>query len=126
MDAKISITGRLTANPELRFTPNGSAVVKFDVAINERKLNKATNQWEDGEAMFLRVEAWKQLAESAADRLEKGDLVTVVGDLKPDNWEKDGQKRIGFKVAAKEIAASVRGRKNGSHVGVAPVQEPAW
>lgn len=110
-DAILTITGRLTADPQLRFIPSGDAVVSFTVAQNERKLDKATGQWVDGEAMFVKVEAWRQLAEGAAERLEKGSLVTVTGNLKPDNYEKDGEKRKGFKLVAKDIGASVRAKK---------------
>ena len=122
-EAVLTITGRLTADPELRFIPSGDAVVKFSVAQNERKLDKQSGQWVDGEAMFIKVEAWRQLAEGAAEALERGSLVTVVGTLKPDNYEKDGQKRIGFKLVAKEIGASVRARKN---VEPKVEQEVAW
>lgn len=122
-EAKISVTGRLTSDPEIKYTPSGDAVVKLSVAVNERKFVRATNQWVDGETMYLRVEAWKQLGEKSAEQLRQGDTVTVLGDLKPDNWEKDGQKRIGFKVSAREISLSVRSRK---HEPAAAVQESAW
>lgn len=122
MGAAISFTGRLTADPELKYTPSGAAVVNFSVAVNERKFDRSTNQWVDGEAMYLNVEAWKQLAEGAGEALTRGSLVTITGELKPDNWEKDGQKRTGFKVSANEIGASVKGFKPSER----PVGEPAW
>lgn len=120
--SKMTISGRLTADPQLRFIPSGDAVASFTVAQNDRRYDKATNQWVDGEALFLKVEAWRQLGEGAAEQLRKGDAVVVVGTLKPDNWEKDGQKRIGFKLVAEDIGASVRARKRAEEAA----QEPAW
>lgn len=125
-DAILTITGRLTAEPQLRFIPSGDAVASFTVAQNERKLDKATGQWVDGEAMFIKVEAWRQLAEGAAERLEKGSLVTVTGNLKPDNYTKDGVERKGFKLVAKDIGASVRAKKQSSQPQQQQLQEVDW
>ena len=80
MSAIATMTGRLTAVPQLRFIPSGDAVASFTVAYTKRKFDKATNTWsDDGEALFMNVTAWKQLAEGAAEHLDKGDLVTVPG-----------------------------------------------
>lgn len=125
--SKISIAGRLTADPQLRFIKSGDAVVSFTVAQNDRKYDKATGQWVDGEPLFMKVEAWRLIAEGAADQLHKGDAVVVIGVLKPDNWEKDGQKRQGFKIVADEIGASVRARKRVEQpVAAGGVEEPIW
>jgi single-strand DNA-binding protein len=122
MSVTTTIVGRLTADPEIRFIPAGDAVVKFTVARNDRKYNKQTSQWEDGESLFLTVTAWRQLAEGAADSLKKGDLVIVTGALKQRSWEKDGKKNTVLELAAEEIGSSVRSRKSAA----APVQEAAW
>lgn len=104
----MTIVGRLTADPQLRFLPTGDAVATFTVAQNNRRYDKQTSQWVDGESLFMKVECWRQLAEGAAEALQKGIEVVVVGELKPDNYEKDGQKRYGVKLAAQSVGASVR------------------
>lgn len=105
------VVGRLVADPQLRFLPTGDAVASFTVAQNNRRYDKATSQWVDDEALFMKVECWRQLAEGAADALHKGSEVVVVGDLKPDNYEKDGVKKFGVKLSAKAVGASVRARQ---------------
>ena len=126
--ATITISGRLTHDPKLRFIPSGDAVASFSVAVNERKFDKATGQWVEGEALFLEVEAWRQLGEGAAERLERGSFVTVVGTLRPNNWTKDdGVEKKGMKVVATEIGLTVRASKPASSARQATaVQEPAW
>lgn len=127
MSQPITISGRLTADPKLRFIPAGDAVASFSVAVNERKLDKATGQWVDGEVLFLDVEAWRQLGEGAAERLERGSFVTVVGTLRPNNWTKDGVEKKGMKVVATEIGLTVRASKAATPAREAnAVQEPAW
>lgn len=121
----ITIVGRLTADPQLRFLPTGDAVASFTVAQNNRRFDKATSQWVDDEALFMRVECWRQLAEGAADGLHKGSEVVVVGELKPDNYEKDGQKRFGVKLAAKSVGASVRARREAAPAETRQ-EEMAW
>lgn len=111
-DAVMTISGRLTADPQLRFTPGGDAVASFSVAHSERKLDKATNTWSDsGDPLFVNVSAWKQLGEGAAETLRKGDSVIVTGKVVQKNWEKDGVKRSSIELVAKEIGLSVRARK---------------
>lgn len=126
--ASITISGRLTADPKLRFIPSGDAVASFSVAVNDRKLDKSTGQWVDGEPLFVNVEAWRQLGEGAADKLSRGSVVTVVGTLKPDNWEKNGEQRKSVKIVATEVGLSVRSVKSaaGQSRSSEPVQEPAW
>ncbi|WP_457028084.1 single-stranded DNA-binding protein [Kitasatospora sp. P5_F3] len=83
---------RLVADPELRFTPNGHAVTKIRLAFNSRRLNKQTDQWEDGDTFWIEGSAWQQLAENTAETLTKGMEVLVSGELRTESWEKDGQK----------------------------------
>lgn len=128
MSAIATISGRLTADPQLRFIPSGDAVASFTVAYSKRKLDKVTNTWsDDGEPLFLNVTAWKNLGEGAADKLEKGDLVTVTGKLQQRSWEKDGQKQSRIELIADEIGLSVRARNSVRKETVQePAQEVAW
>jgi single-strand DNA-binding protein len=84
--------GRLTGDPELRFTQAGKAVASIPLAFNSRKLNPQTNQWEDGDTFFVRGTVWERLAENATETLSKGMEVMVSGELRTERWEKDGQK----------------------------------
>ncbi len=74
-----TLTGNLTSDPELRFTPSGAAVANFTVAAISRTFDKTTNQWRDGEALFLRCNLWRQPAENLAESLHRGDRVIVTG-----------------------------------------------
>lgn len=124
-DATMMISGRLTADPQLRFIPSGDAVATFTVAHSKRKYDKATNTWsDDGNPLFMRVSAWRQLAEGAADALHKGDAVVVVGEVQQRDWEKDGVKRTSVELVAREVGLSVRSRK-GAPVA-AQQQEVDW
>jgi single-strand DNA-binding protein len=90
----ITINGNLTSDPELRFTPSGVAVAKFTVASTPRTFDKASNDWKDGETLFLTCNVWRQAAENAAESLTKGTRVIVVGRLKARSYEtKEGDKR---------------------------------
>ena len=102
--------GRLTADPELRFTPSGAAVCDFTVAGNDRRRNKQTNEWEDGPATFLRCSAWNDMAENIAESLRKGDEVLVTGRIAQREWEKDGIKRTTHEVSVDTIGPSLRWR----------------
>lgn len=83
----LPVIGNLTGDPELRFTPQGSAVAKFTVAVNPRRFDKAKNEWVDGEPSFYRCTAWRQLAENVVESLKKGDRVIVIGDLAERRWQ---------------------------------------
>ena len=112
MNGKVpmSITGNLTADVELKFTPNGVAVANFTVASTPRVWNKQTNAWEDGQALFMRCRAWRDLAENIAEsRLTKGTRVTVSGTLTQRNWEDEQQQKHSiYELDAEEVAASLR------------------
>jgi single-strand DNA-binding protein len=95
----LTLVGNLTSDAELRFTPSGVAVAKFTVASTPRNLNKATNEWEDGETIFITCNVWRQAAENAAESLEKGTRVIVNGRLKSRSYEtKEGEKRTVFEM----------------------------
>jgi len=84
---QVTIVGNLTRDPELRYTPNGSALVKFGVAVSRRFKDEATGQWKDAETSFFDVTAWRQLAENIAESLTQGSRVVVVGRLRTNQWE---------------------------------------
>jgi single-strand DNA-binding protein len=98
---QITVVGNLTGDPELRFTPQGVAVVKFSIAVNPRIFDKASGEWKDGEPSYHRVTAWRGLAESIAESLTKGTRAVVVGNLAERRWEDDkGDKRSGWEITA--------------------------
>lgn len=108
-DTPITIVGNLVADPELRFIPNGAAVTTIRVASTPRVYNRETQQWEDGEALFLTCNIWRQAAENVAESLTKGARVVVVGKLKQRSYQtKEGENRTVFEVDADEIAPSLK------------------
>ncbi|MFB9315462.1 single-stranded DNA-binding protein [Nocardioides plantarum] len=105
----ITVVGNITDDPELRFTPSGAAVANFTVASTPRTLNKQTNEWEDGEAMFLRCSIWRQAAENVAESLQKGARVIVNGRMRARSWEdREGNKRTSFEIDVDEIGPSLK------------------
>jgi single-strand DNA-binding protein len=109
-DTTTIITGNLTEDPELRFTPNGVAVAGLRVAVTSRV--KDGDAWKDGDTSYFRVNVWRTLAEHTADSLTKGDRVIVVGRLKTRSWETpEGDKRTVVEVEADEIGPSLLGHR---------------
>ena len=105
----ITVIGNLTGDPELRFTPSGAAVASFTVASTPRTLDKATNEWKDGEALFLRCSIWRQAAENVAESLQKGMRVMVQGRLKQRSYEtKEGEKRTVIELDVEEVGPSLK------------------
>ena len=105
----ITVVGNLTDDPELRFTPSGAAVANFTVASTPRSFNKQTNEWEDGEALFLRCSIWRQAAENVAESLQRGMRVVVQGRLRARTWEtREGEKRTSFEIDVEEIGPSLK------------------
>ena len=108
-DTIVTIVGNLTADPELRFTPNGSAVANFTVASTPRILDKATNEWKDGEALFMRCSVWRQAAENIAESLTRGARVIVTGRLKQRSYDtKEGEKRTVIELDVDEVGPSLK------------------
>jgi len=108
-DTTITIIGNLTDDPELRFTPNGAAVANFTVASTPRFLDKTTNEWKDGDALFLRCSIWRQAAENVAESLTRGARVIVSGRLKQRSYEtKEGEKRTVYEVEVDEVGPSLK------------------
>jgi single-strand DNA-binding protein len=105
----ITVIGNLTADPELRFTPGGHAVANFTVASTPRQFNRQTNEWDDGETLFLRAALWRDPAENVAESLTKGMRVIVTGRLKSRTYEtKEGEKRTVIELEVDEIGPSLR------------------
>ncbi|MCW2674197.1 MAG: single-stranded DNA-binding protein [Frankiales bacterium] len=104
----ITVVGNLTGDPELRFTPSGAAGASFTVASTPRTLDKATNEWKDGEALFLRCSIWRQAAENVAESLQKGMRVVVQGRLKQRSYEVNGEKRTSVELDVEEIGPSLK------------------
>ena len=108
-DTTITLIGNLVDDPELRFTPSGAAVAKFRVASTPRYLDKATNEWKDGDSLFLQCQIWRQAAENVAESLTKGMRVILSGRLKQRSYEtKEGEKRTVFEVEVDEVGPSLR------------------
>ena len=108
-DTVITVVGNLTSDPELRFTPSGAAVANFTVASTPRTLDRASGEWKDGEALFLRCNVWRQVAENVAESLTRGARVVVQGRLKQRSFEtKEGEKRTVVELEVDEIGPSLR------------------
>ncbi|WGW12721.1 single-stranded DNA-binding protein [Saxibacter everestensis] len=104
----VTIVGNLTGDPELRFTPSGSAVANFTVASTPRTFDKGRNEWVDGETLFMRCSVWREAAENVAESLARGVRVVVQGRLKSRSFEKDGQKRTVIELDVDEVGPSLR------------------
>lgn len=108
-DTNITVVGNIVADPELRFTPAGAAVANFRVASTPRRYNSQTNQWEDGEAMFLTCNVWRQAAENVAETLSKGMRIIVTGRLKQRSFQtREGENRTVFEIDVDEVGPSLR------------------
>ena len=108
-ETPITVIGNLTADPELRFTPSGAAVANFTVASTPRTFDRQTNEWKDGEALFLNCSVWRQAAENAAESLQRGMRVLVSGRLKARSYEtREGEKRTVFEIDVDEVGPSLR------------------
>ena len=108
-ETTITVIGNLTADPELRFTPNGAAVANFTVASTPRTFDRQTNEWKDGDAMFLNCSVWRQYAENVAESLTKGMRVIVSGRLKSRSYEtREGEKRTVFEIDVDEVGPALR------------------
>jgi len=105
----ITVVGNLVDDPELRFTPSGAAVANFRIASTPRSFNRQTNEWEDGEALFLSCSVWRQAAENVAESLTRGMRVVVQGRLKARSYEtREGEKRTVFEIEVEEVGPSLK------------------
>jgi len=133
----ITVVGNLTADPELRYTQNGIPVVGFTIASTPRSLDRQSNEWKDGDALFLRASVWREFAEHVAGSLSKGMRVIASGRLKQRTYQdKDGQNRTSIELEVDEIGPSLRyataqvvRAQSGARPGQAPAQpvdDGAW
>lgn len=131
----ITVVGNLTADPELRYTQSGVAVANGTIAATPRSFNRQSNEWEDGESLFLRFSVWKEFAEHVAGSLSKGSRVVATGRLKQRSYEtREGEKRTAIELEVDEIGPSLRyataqvTRAGGQHVAAAtaPAQADSW
>ncbi len=108
-ETTLTIIGNLTSDPELRFTPSGSAVANFTIASTPRTFDRQSNEWKDGETLFLRASVWREAAENVAESLTKGMRVIVSGRLKSRSYDtKEGEKRTVIELEVDEVGPSLR------------------
>src|ERR1700728_211871 len=108
-DTPITVVGNLVADPELRFTPSGQPVATFRVASTPRIRDNATNEWKDGDSLFLSCNVWRQAAENVAESLQRGMRVIVTGRLRQRQYEtKEGEKRTVYEVEVDDVGPSLR------------------
>lgn len=104
IDSMITVVGNLVDNPTLRSTSKGDAVAGLRVAATPRWFDRSSNEWKDGESLFIGVTCWRTLASHAAGSLRKGDAVVVVGRLRMRRWEtKEGEGRTAFEIEADTV-----------------------
>ncbi|MFF4405151.1 single-stranded DNA-binding protein [Streptomyces sp. NPDC001262] len=105
----ITVVGNLVDDPELRFTPSGAAVAKFRVASTPRTFDRQSNEWKDGESLFLTCSVWRQAAENVAESLQRGMRVVVQGRLKQRSYEdREGVKRTVYELDVEEVGPSLK------------------
>ncbi len=107
-DTQITVVGNLTGDPELRFIQSGAAVVNFTVASTPRTFDRQSNEWKDGETLFMRCSLWREAAENVAESLTKGMRVIVTGRLVSRSWEANGEKRSVMELSVDEVGPSLR------------------
>lgn len=108
-DTYITLVGNLTADPELRFTPSGAAVSSFTIASTPRSFDKNSNEWKDGDALFMRCSAWRQMAENVAESLQRGMRVIAWGRINQRSYEtREGEKRTVIEMTVEEIGPSLK------------------
>ena len=107
-DTQITVVGNLTGDPELRFIQSGAAVANFTVASTPRTFDRQTNEFKDGDTLFMRCSLWREAAENAAESLTKGMRVIVTGRLVARSWEANGEKRTVMEMQVDEVGPSLR------------------
>lgn len=108
-DTVITVIGNITGDPELRFTPSGAAVANFTIASTPRAFDRQSNEWKDGETLFMRCSVWRDAAENVAESLQRGTRVIVSGRLKSRSYEtKEGEKRTVIEMEVDEVGPSLR------------------
>lgn len=123
---RITVTGRLAADPELRFSQSGTAMARMRVVAADRRLNQQSGEWEDGDTLWIDVTAFKKLAENLVESVKKGDLLVITGKIRTEEWDdrESGQKRSKIAMIADEVGASLAFRVL-PHAGEAHAQRAA-
>lgn len=132
-ETTITVIGNLTNDPELRFVPSGSAVANFTIASTPKVFDRQSNEYKDGETLFLRSSVWREMAENVAESLTKGMRVVASGRLKPRSYDKDGVKQTVIELEIDEIGPSLRfanakvnrTQRSGTGQGFGGQQQPA-
>jgi len=123
----VTIVGNLTGDPELRFTPSGAAVANFTVASTPRTFDRQSNEWKEGETLFMRCSIWRDPAENVAESLTRGMRVIVNGRIKSRSYEKDGVKHTVIEMDVDEVGPSLRyANAKVNKVTRAGAQEQQW
>jgi len=108
-DTQITIVGNLVDDPQLRYTPTGNAVANFRIASTPRFMDRQTNEWKDGDSLFLSCNIWRQAAENVAESLQRGMRVIVQGRLRQRSYEtREGEKRTVYEIEVDEVGPSLR------------------
>ena len=108
-ETTITVIGNMVDDPELRFTPSGAPVANFRIASTPRTFDRQTNEWKDGDTLFLSCAVWRQAAENVAESLQRGMRVIVQGRLKSRQYEtREGEKRTVFEIDVEEVGPSLR------------------
>jgi single-strand DNA-binding protein len=108
-ETTITVIGNLVDDPELRFTPSGAPVANFRIASTPRTFDRQSNEWKDGDTLFLSCAVWRQAAENVAESLQRGMRVIVQGRLKSRQYEtREGEKRTVFEIDVEEVGPSLR------------------
>lgn len=108
-ETQLTVVGNLTGDPELRYTPTGTAVANLTVASTPRYYDKQTGGWRDGDTLFMRANVWRTTAENAAESLSKGDRVVLSGRLRQKSYQtREGEQRIVYELEADELGPSLR------------------
>lgn len=124
---QVVLTGNLTGDPELRYTPSGTPVASFTLAINRRIKDAVTGDWKDGETSFFTCNVWRQQAENVAESLTKGTRAIVVGRLRTRSWETpEGQKRSVTEVEVDSCGPSLEWATANITKSSRSDQVPAW
>ena len=135
MSTSVTLRGRLTRDPEMRYSGSGKCVTKFAVVTSRRFKNDQSGEWEDRDTTFWDCVAFGQLAENCAESLEKGTAVVVTGNAAQEEWTtKEGEKRKSMKVVAEDVAPSLRfasakvakAARSGGDAASAPREENPW
>lgn len=108
-ETQLTVVGNMTADPELRFTPNGAAVANFTLASTPRTFDRQSQEWKDGETLFVRCSVWRETAENVAESLKKGARVVATGNLKASTYQdRDGNNRTAWTLHVEEVGPSLR------------------